>query len=345
MNIPTQFIAASRYMVSPSFRVINDHLECRGFGGDIILTTALMEPHPDFEWFAIKKWPTMEANTLQIKPTGLHFKYQGQPQKAAIESSREFPEGSHPDYSHDVAYTEQSITADETLHLDAVKSFMSRDETRYVLMGALCGKEYVATDGRRLIELKSGYTGTPFIMPAAVVNILVTLHKKIPSTFWRWNLNEVDGEIVDVKIDTDSFTVQFKAVGGNYPNWRQVIPVIDQKTVHFIPAQGDLPSFCAWLRGRNNVTFTPHRGKIMVYDNVTTASAFFSGYLSAQAIYNGDFFKSMLEVPGLLQMSAEGAENSALFEFHRGTGVLMPMRGNVDDNTILEAAEHLLAIT
>ena len=344
ITLPIPFLSACRHLVNPAYRIFENKVECAEIiqsrdgtsicFGDVIITADLLQSHPDTEFFRMKKWPSMDPGCLTIKNGTLHYAYKNHRQTTMVEPITQ-PEAALPE----IVWSEESITPDQSAPLMSITPFQSKDETRYVLIGALCSDAYIATDGRRLLNLSSSYTGTPFIMPSAILAVMIALHLKKPAAYWRWNtLIDDNNSVTTAKIETDSYTVQFKAVYGNFPNWKQVIPAIDYATsnVKFIPNPSSIDSMATWLRGRAGCMFIPHEGNILLYDVTLKSHAIFPGYLSTTCCYNGTWFKDMLSVPGFHQMYSVDKESPAIFEFTGGMGVLMPIRSTVDVEALLE---------
>lgn len=113
--------------------------------------------------------------------------------------------------------------------LKAVSLIASRDETRYVLNGVQV--EYtpeqallVVTDGRRLCAVRIPFpekkkdASCKFIIPLELINAVRV--KGVNRNVTIRHNSQSDR----IKISHFYLSVSLKAVQGNYPNWRQIVP-------------------------------------------------------------------------------------------------------------------------
>lgn len=117
--------------------------------------------------------------------------------------------------------------------LEAVSDAQSDDETRYILNGVYInatkdGVTFVATDGRRLHLIRQKTEGAitgSLILPAHGVSTLTSLLKSGANATLT-----LEAKRVYVVIDREDGAIHFtsKVVEGNYPNYRQVIPKVEQ---------------------------------------------------------------------------------------------------------------------
>lgn len=354
ISIPSPFLAACRHIVHPHYRIHNGVLEARDVCSDIILSHHLPIPaseHPDTPFFSMRKFPTMDEASLTIHGNTLRYKSRSFSQNTPTEPSlindeqaAEYPTSSTLAL-HSAAAT---ITPDLTTPFSHLALAMSKDPTRYVLNGIYCADKFVSTDGRRLIALDSLYSGPPFIMPANVVQILIALHGKKPSAFWRWRVIVDDAMKPDdvfpvCLIETDSYSLQFRTIEGNFPNYQNVIPDYSNVPldIRCIPQDSSIAPMATWLRGRESVTLLPASDGIMLYDLKTESHAIFPGYLSAHCTFNGSFLSDFLRIDGFIQFISADDMCPAIVRYHHGLGIIMPMRATVDPLAIIE--KHALA--
>jgi len=154
----------------------------------------------------------------------------------------------------------------------AVSFCMSKDEGRYVLCGLhvesregqLLG---VATDGRRLarVELE---------LPGLKDSRRVTIPRRAVEWLQRNGIGEeeealvtIDEELLEVRTRGCWFSTVL--VAGNYPNWRQVIPEMEEEGQRIVPAE-----WLARLRAVAVATTPNHVGvKVVMRGNRVTLSA------------------------------------------------------------------------
>jgi hypothetical protein len=117
--------------------------------------------------------------------------------------------------------------------IKAVSLFSSKDETRYVLKGVRIEVKNgrvvaVATDGRRLLCIKADvefdkpYEGEAnFTIPLEIIERVRPTSRIEFNTVIRFN---GDTRMIRVTDAVDGMAISKKAIEGNYPNWRQVIP-------------------------------------------------------------------------------------------------------------------------
>ena len=136
----------------------------------------------------------------------------------------------------------------ETLQaLQVVAGYASSDATRYVLNGVLISPDdggiLVATDGRRLAGAPVRFAGLEFILPSAAVHVL-----GFPDFSARDAAIQQpdDGKGTHIQFRSGPHTFIARAIEGNYPNYRQVIPR-EFGSDATIP-ETHRPALISWLR-------------------------------------------------------------------------------------------------
>jgi DNA polymerase III sliding clamp (beta) subunit (PCNA family) len=113
-------------------------------------------------------------------------------------------------------------------HILEASECASADETRYIMNGVCLEKDrIVATDGRRLIVIEDDNLNKgdrPFIIPSATCKLLKRVQKFLP------DIITVKEDERIMKIETNKLTFVSKLVEGNFPNWRQVVPKLENKS-------------------------------------------------------------------------------------------------------------------
>ena len=133
------------------------------------------------------------------------------------------------------------------LALQTVAGCASTDATRYVLNGVLFspndGGTLIATDGRRLAGAPVRFAGPEFILPNAAVHVL-----GFPDFTARDAAIQQpeEGKEPHIQFRSGPHTFIARAIEGNYPNYRQVIP-------HEFLADATVPevqrsALVSWLR-------------------------------------------------------------------------------------------------
>jgi DNA polymerase-3 subunit beta len=121
---------------------------------------------------------------------------------------------------------------------------ISTDESRYVLNGVFVSLKdqkmtVVATDGRRLAKVEdeevdiSEKSQGEFIVPAKAVNELNRLLQEKGDLEIKFSENQAAFKLKDDKENDKGFSILIitKLIEGNYPNYRQVIPVETKERV------------------------------------------------------------------------------------------------------------------
>ena len=113
-----------------------------------------------------------------------------------------------------------SLPENFTALLSEAAPLVNRNEARHQLRGIhLCPEGIVATDGKQLLHLPLDWTlKSPVTLPFPLV--LLTAKPEVPGTLTLWKLKDIQL----FKIEVDNFVWAGKAVSGNYPEWRKVIP-------------------------------------------------------------------------------------------------------------------------
>ena len=146
---------------------------------------------------------------------------------------------------------EESTLPPATLgNLTVVSGCASKDPTRLILNGVLFTPEdgglLVATDGRRLACCPAAVPPHEFVLPGPAVAVLeqqafssdlVTVTRLEPK----------DPECQRIAFRSGRHLLVARAISGNYPNYRQVIPA-HAKEIAVIP-HDRRPGVIAWLRG------------------------------------------------------------------------------------------------
>ena len=150
-------------------------------------------------------------------------------------------------------------------HIQRAASFVSTDETRYVLTGVYLdigkdGDYLVATDGRRMTAINSPK------LPIAESCI-------VPATkFITWNKLTGDPSIGCAsgwfRLVTDTWDYRARTIDGAYPNWRQVVPAesgkqrleFSEESVTLLSSV--LPTFAGHATFNATVTLSATAGKV-----------------------------------------------------------------------------------
>lgn len=243
--------------------------------------------------------------------------------------------------------------------------FISTDETRYVLNGVHIQADghIVATDGRRLAHAPTPHTTLPesiilptrFVAPLAAVNgayerelgntahDLPTAHR-IP--IW------LNGRTTESGISTATMLltqtagcyIRLKIIDGNYPNWRQVIPMDFNTLVTF--REGFMDDFTTLLRTSTRakdtkvkLTLLPGRKvhATLYTDSGTTFTEALGDPLDAGThasrehyaiAFNAHFFRDTLNFSGLTLRLQDAISPATGGSPDGAQTVLMPMRVN-----------------
>lgn len=223
--------------------------------------------------------------------------------------------------------------------LDAITTalrFASEDETRYVLNGVLLtpseGGCAVATDGRRLIQLRVPSTPLPCILPTKLCKMLAALKPTAAQATIQLDRNAFGtpyGSHVILRLG--SVTVHSKLIEGNFPNFKQVIPPSAETTSAITFT--DPPAVAAWLntlrydKGTFSVRLEPHSPSSV--DLIHT-----SGRITATAYlqdgppvisFNPHFLAAALTAIGGTLYLSDG-ESPGVMRCPGSLAVLMPMR-------------------
>ena len=171
-----------------------------------------------------------------------------------------------------------SVPKETLLALQIVAGCASTDETRYVLNGVLFspddGGTLIATDGRRLAGAPARFAGSEFILPSAVVHVL-----GFPDFTARDAAIQQpeEGKEPHIQFRSGPHTFIARAIEGNYPNYRQVIPheFLADATV----PETQRPALISWLRSldspKNSVRLTwknPGHLTLTLRDSETTGA-------------------------------------------------------------------------
>lgn len=116
----------------------------------------------------------------------------------------------------------------------------SEDETRYVLVGVYlegANNLIIATDGKQLLQVEAPLQNGigEMIMPSNSLRLLTGRIAKLPwliavsSTQLKIAENSETPRPSSFQITAGRWTMQSRAVEGNYPNWRQVCPEKDDE--------------------------------------------------------------------------------------------------------------------
>lgn len=131
------------------------------------------------------------------------------------------------------------VTLDKETFLDVItkaKLYMSKDETRYYLIGQFIEfgdvVKITATDGCKLFNTEIAtiaHEGENIsgILPAYAVDLFILAIKKSDKALKAVTL-DFDGYTFELDCFTSKTTV--KAIDGNYPNYTKVIPTIDENS-------------------------------------------------------------------------------------------------------------------
>lgn len=131
------------------------------------------------------------------------------------------------DFSEPLSELEEPIEINKEWLQQAIASLshaMSNEEVKYYLNGVFFDKKQaVATDGHRMVIYK--YKGfkikQPFIMPKEIVKLLPSLKGNAFLSLAK-NLNKSMRH--EISFPEESISVNFKAIGGKYPEYSRVIP-------------------------------------------------------------------------------------------------------------------------
>ena len=140
-----------------------------------------------------------------------------------------------------------SVPKETLLALQIVAGCASTDATRFVLNGVLFspdgGGTLIATDGRRLACAPVRFAGPEFILPNAAVHVL-----SFPDFTARDAAIQQpeEGKEPHIQFRSGPHTFIARAIDGNYPNYRQVIPheFLADATI----PETQRPALISWLR-------------------------------------------------------------------------------------------------
>ena len=164
------------------------------------------------------------------------------------------------------------------LALQTVAGCASTDATRSVLNGVLFSPDdggiLIATDGRRLAGAPARFAGREFILPCAAVHVL-----GLPDFAGRdASIQQPEeGKEPHIQFRSGPHTLIARAIEGQYPNYRQVIPseFVADATV----PDTRRPALISWLRSLdgkgNSVRLTwdkPGHLTLTLRDSDTTAA-------------------------------------------------------------------------
>lgn len=254
------------------------------------------------------------------------------------------PPGEFPD----PAPTAEARTILPTSLLDAIRRVRpaaSNDESRYVLNGVyldptVCGN-VVATDGRRLAHVPVRVPTPACILPTKLVDILADTLCQSAATA------RFSSEADVAALTFGKTTITSKLIQGNYPNYRQVMP-IDHTGSATIPHSVVL-SLIDWLRpfkdaavtieftSLTTAAFTVHikdQGPVttsipLYTENVVPRRIAFNSAFLAQGLSMG------LHTLDLIDEMSPGVLTDGLVRY-----VLMPMRTTADAPAAEESEEE-----
>jgi len=127
-----------------------------------------------------------------------------------LEDPKQFPE-IETDYN-----TEKSgkINAEQVA---GVLDFLCKDDLRPAMCGAYIGADIVGTNAHILRWSKSEYSGTPFILPRAGVELIKANLKNVKF----WNVEQTKDHVF---LSADSLKISCLKIDETYPNYLSVIP-------------------------------------------------------------------------------------------------------------------------
>ncbi len=212
------------------------------------------------------------------------------------------------------------------------RPFQSSDVTRYVLNATLLHPGgVVATDGRRLAMFLVPGPPIPVILPTKTCDILIKLKAKNVTLFLPLD----DPAVATFRIGSDAI-LHSKLIGGNYPNFRQVIPPASSRRLTFadpVPVIRFLRRLTTADR-RHAVTITPlpnsrlelsHAEATLITPAVCTEDM-------GQVSCNPSYLADCLESVGATFSQEPGPHYPPLhFSAPNALAVLMPFRIAADE--------------
>ncbi len=214
--------------------------------------------------------------------------------------------------------------------LDAIRRVRpatSADDTHYVLKGvfltAVEGGNVVATDGRRLATSRARVPSPDSILPNAVADLLVDPLCQA-AAIWR-------REDCLASMTFGPARLSFKLIEGNFPNYRQVIPLDFTSSCTF--PSSIVPALVTWLRPHKDssvkLTFGPNTVTLTVKwkDDATSTSvpALLSGPVPEFIAFNPQFLADALAM-GLQTIDMNSEAEPGVLTDGITRYVLMPMR-------------------
>jgi len=252
-----------------------------------------------------------------------------------------FPASEFPDPPAIPASDHTCLLPGKTLAtLAASIPFQSKDETRYVLNGALldssAGGSIIATDGKRLFQSSAKVTPESVILPSKACNILARLAPASAAAALHDHVHQPGNTTRFLSIRTSAFTLTSKLIEGNYPNYHQVIPTDFNSSITFADPTG-LAKWLASLPEKataNSVHLTPrapHFVDLVHSHGNLTATAYLQGNPCSIAFNSHFFADALTAAPGTLRLMDE--MSPAVLRTTTALVVLMPMRITTEATT------------
>jgi DNA polymerase-3 subunit beta len=214
--------------------------------------------------------------------------------------------------------------------------FQSKDDSRYVLNGALLDPEMggtvVATDGRRLFHVPAKVTPEPAIVPSKACIAIARLGPVAAAAA----IHSDHTKVRFLSVRTPEWQIVTKLIDGNFPNYRQVIPHPESLTSSVTFSDPD--GVAKWLRSlpsSDALSLTPRlphfidlsQGK----SRRLTTTALLRGNPPPIA-FNPHFLADAIEaVPGTLHLS--DSMSPGVLRNPTALVVLMPMRITTETKT------------
>jgi len=236
--------------------------------------------------------------------------------------------------------------------------FASTDETRYVLNSIHLdvsekqadGSVMVATDGRRLAC--RNHMTLPLPESCVLRTSKFLMWSRLPADAEVGLLKHASGATIGVKAGPWQFTT--KAIDGNYPNWRQVVPAYTDVENHIVMSDSDcdlLLKALPTLPGDSSVTLVGRDGHFAVWARgvedknwtvLQIPGATYQGAAVAYTTVDRTFLRQALE-SGMMRDIRFRDEMSPILsqDGNGGTHILMPLSGcNAPEEIAEEVAKR-----
>jgi DNA polymerase-3 subunit beta len=204
----------------------------------------------------------------------------------------------------------------------------SEDSTRAILNGVLLDSDQeehriVSTDGRHL------YRSGAFILPTSESFVIPSL----PVLRWKglgedWFMAVEKKERLSFRIRSGIWEISSRALNGNYPNWRVVVPA-SSRTLLTLPHDHEFKEALGRFTKdqHNSVHIVIEKENVSLVDGTSSTSmgGVITGGPDATTCLNRDYLGKAFDY-GFTTIGINDPESAILFSNERALMVVMPMR-------------------